>query len=553
MVSVDAAISTSDAGGGFTLGFLPTVGTYATATSSSTISLAPTVTVTSASYSTGQVTFNFSGTRTFLTDNYVTVTGATPSNYNGIYLVNSTGASSFTGTNTTISGDPGPYLSGGTIIATLCGSSTSTVRIGWENFTDGNLPSPRFAVEVDTAYNSGRSDPNNEVHTAIDFDGVTHGTNASICSGTSSTYRSTSDPVSTVTAGLWSLINGTTTYTTSASHSLVAGMIVAVDGATPIGFNGVYRVASVTSTTFTVAQANDPGSWSSGGTVTRAPTNYLTTGTSWSDSSGSGVVTFATSLNHNLAVGNVARITGASPSGFNGSYTVTSTPTSTTFTAALASNPGTWSSGGGFGGNDCYTGPSSTWLENGLTSFHRLRVEIEPMSAACNGTAPLLKYWLLPSTVCSPVATLTVGTSWSGGAITFRTTSAHGFAAGNTITVSGASPTGYNTAGNSTFTVATVPDSTTFTVLSGIDPGPWTSEGTPISADCASLADMTSQYSPTSFPSAGVHLFQCIPTPNPSNAFDSVYFGFTANNTSTTDTSNNFVLQNLQGGLISIP
>ena len=46
---------------------------------------------------------------------------------------------------------------------------------------------------------------------------------------------------------------------------------------------------------------------------------FLTTGTSWS----SGAITFVTSVPHNLTTGSQVVITGASPAGYNGTFTVT--------------------------------------------------------------------------------------------------------------------------------------------------------------------------------------------------------------------------------------
>ena len=51
--------------------------------------------------------------------------------------------------------------------------------------------------------------------------------------------------------------------------------------------------------------------------------------------------------------------------------------------------------------NDCYTGPSNTWLRDGLSNFHRLRIEVYPRDPACSaGAAPRLKVWILPQSLC---------------------------------------------------------------------------------------------------------------------------------------------------------
>ena len=63
--------------------------------------------------------------------------------------------------------------------------------------------------------------------------------------------------------------------------------------------------------------------------------NFIS-GAVWS----SNVVTITTELPHNLSVGSEVKIENISPTGYNGTYTVTSIPTTRTFTYALTSNPG---------------------------------------------------------------------------------------------------------------------------------------------------------------------------------------------------------------------
>jgi hypothetical protein len=58
-----------------------------------------------------------------------------------------------------------------------------------------------------------------------------------------------------------------------------------------------------------------------------------------------GIVTF-TATNHTLAVGDKTTVAGVTPSGYNGVYVVSTVPNGNTFTATLASDPGTYTSGG---------------------------------------------------------------------------------------------------------------------------------------------------------------------------------------------------------------
>lgn len=59
--------------------------------------------------------------------------------------------------------------------------------------------------------------------------------------------------------------------------------------------------------------------------------------------------------------------------------------------------------------NDCYTGPSNTWLRDGLSNFHRMRIEVYPRDPACSGgTAPRLKAWILPQSLCPSDSAATI-------------------------------------------------------------------------------------------------------------------------------------------------
>lgn len=69
---------------------------------------------------------------------------------------------------------------------------------------------------------------------------------------------------------------------------------------------------------------------------------FAITTASWASS----VATYTTSAAHGFTVGQSIRISGIKPLGYNQLATVVATPTSTTFTAALASNPGSYTSGG---------------------------------------------------------------------------------------------------------------------------------------------------------------------------------------------------------------
>lgn len=110
-----------------------------------------------------------------------------------------------------------------------------------------------------------------------------------------------------------------------------------------------FTVASATSTTaltVTSATSND-------GLLTLNPgASTIATGTSWA----SNVITFTTSAAHNYSQYEYVVVAGVTPSGYNGTYQITTVPSSTTFTVTQNSNPGAWVSGGtATGSMGCYS------------------------------------------------------------------------------------------------------------------------------------------------------------------------------------------------------
>ena len=79
-------------------------------------------------------------------------------------------------------------------------------------------------------------------------------------------------------------------------------------------------------------------------TLTRetVPAPLGITGATWAAS----VASFGVAGAHNLEISDTITVGGSTPSSYDGTYTVVSTPTSTTFTVVLASDPGAYSSGG---------------------------------------------------------------------------------------------------------------------------------------------------------------------------------------------------------------
>ncbi|MDY3557096.1 peptidylprolyl isomerase, partial [Gemmata sp. JC717] len=156
----------------------------------------------------------------------------------------------------------------------------------------------------------------------------------------------------TITNATWAA--GVATVTTATPHGLKDGQTVTIAGVNTAGYNGTYTVDVVNATTFRYTLATDPGGTGNTGTSTGA--NFAVVGgllditnATWA----AGVATITTGTAHNLSVGQVVSINGAlstgTGTGFNDGgtiYTVTSVINPTTFTYALATNPGTYVGGG---------------------------------------------------------------------------------------------------------------------------------------------------------------------------------------------------------------
>jgi hypothetical protein len=120
-----------------------------------------------------------------------------------------------------------------------------------------------------------------------------------------------------------------TTFTTTAAHGLIIGDTAVVAGVGVAGYNGTWTVTAVPSATTFIATVGTVGLAASGG-GTVASRN----------------ATFTTTAAHNFVAGDSVVCTGIGVAGYNGTWTVTSIPTTTTFTAALGTT-GLADSGGG--------------------------------------------------------------------------------------------------------------------------------------------------------------------------------------------------------------
>ena len=168
--------------------------------------------------------------------------------------------------------------------------------------------------------------------------------------GNSSDYFSAAGLANGLTVSNASWSAGTATLTIPTATALSNGATITVAGIRPTGYNGTFSVTGSTTTSVSYALAGNPGTFSSAGTVT-----YSIPITGVSAHSSSSVTLTFTAVNFfpqqssanaggSPALGYTS-VTGMNPSGYNGTFRVTSAD-STHITYSVASDPGAFVSGG---------------------------------------------------------------------------------------------------------------------------------------------------------------------------------------------------------------
>jgi hypothetical protein len=432
------------------------------------------ISATTWSYSSGLATISTMLPHGFYPGDSVTITGASPSGYNGTYTIYST------------SGSPADRFS-------YFVSYPGPLRAG--------IAPPKIGVEFDTNVDSSRNDPSTE-HFAFLYWGSAGDNNMQPTSTTRdgsddnyhgvgvagdgsqplnprnlSTTSATAIAVANIAATRWT--GGTATVTTSAPHGFPNGQRVVVSDTGPLGYKGTYTVTVTAPNQFTYPLATDPGTYPYVATVAAA---------SWASGSG-GVATITTSAAHGLSTGQSVSISNASPNGWNGTYVVTVTGP-TQFTYALASNPGAHVSGGQVSHPLSWVN-SASWSSDIVTvvtaAAHHLRsdqyVTISGiLPAGYNGTyrvtvidatrfsfrrsnpgtyvsGGLVALAGITGTVMAGTTTNITGTTWAtSGTVTVTTAAAHGLSIGQTVYINGVTPAGYN----GVYAITSVPGATSF-------------------------------------------------------------------------------------------
>ena len=184
--------------------------------------------------------------------------------------------------------------------------------------------------------------------------------------------------------------------------------------------------------------------------------------------SGNFVVTYSGTLPSNFVNGATISITGASVGVYNASWTMSSlNTTAQTFNINVSGNPGDSTGGTALVSSTASsTLAVATLASHGFTSGDNVTIA-GATPAAFNGTFTITvmdsSHFQYVIATTQGAATGTITASSNTTKATATTVAAHGFSTGNSVTISGANPTGYN----GTFTIASVPSTTTFTYTVG--------------------------------------------------------------------------------------
>jgi hypothetical protein len=463
---------------------------YAGAPISGTATGGATRPISAVTYSGGRAYITTATNHGFWDGQTVTIAGVSPSGYNGTFAIDWLDWDRFS----YVVANPGPFVAG--------------------------IRPPKLAVEFDTQCNSTRNDPpsgcsGSPHHYAFDYwgsaadnnmalgsttrdgsDDVTHNTGVAgdgsqpLNPRSLSITTATATPIGNVAAAHWT--GGTATITTTAAHGFTIGQSVVISDVSALDYRGTRTVTAVSDAThFSYALAADPGDY---------PQRATVSGAVWSSASG-GTATIATSAAHGLATNQVVTISGIKPVAWNGTHAVTVTD-ATHFTFALIADPGAYSSGGevsaplrtitGATWSSTYGGIATitTAAAHGLVSGQYVTISgISP--AGYNGIRAITVVDATRFTVrlaanpggyssggivaLAPLAQNIIGATWSsaaGGRATITTRGPHYLATGQTVTIDGIPPAGYNGVH-----AVSVTDATHFTIPMAADPGTYLSGG----------------------------------------------------------------------------
>ena len=371
----------------------------------------------------------------FAVGDSVVIAGATPTNFNGTKTITAIGVGS-------------PPLTFAWGSETVAIAATGTISATGRSTTATATTSAAHGLSVGQAITVASALPSGYNRSGATITAVT------TTAPHTFKYVTTTVPATASTAGGTVAYSGTTATATVAGHTFTNTTSVAIAGAG--SFNGTYSIFNVAGSSFDFTVPAGLASTTAAGM------------TAFSSTATQATIT-ATLANHGFttsAPGNAITIGGVTTTGHNGDYTVVSVPDANTFTYStgsalsspvgspsvrLTSSPKAYATITGHGYGVAGTSVSNLTIAGA-----------NPTGYNANHTATVVDV----NTVSLPLSsalganTGTSVTATTGGIVATATSAAHGFLAGiTTVTISGASPSGFNGA----VLVQSVPNVDTFT------------------------------------------------------------------------------------------
>ena len=490
-----------------------TSSTQAITTLDARVSGTGTVTITNIAKVSGSFVVTTATAHGFTSGNSVTISGNSVAAYNGVWTVTVTTATAFT---IPSSGNPGTGTGGTATGPALVNSTTATATVASTSGFVAGTTSVTISGAVSSAFNGtftvagvtsatkftyilsaaqglattpGSAATNTNTATAVTS--TAHGllaggsftmsgasptnyngtfTVATVINTTSFTYTVTGTPSVNTASGVFLVRGGSTTVfaTTLTAHGFLVGQTVQISGAVPSSWNGSYTLLTATGTTFSFT------------TATVLPT-ATTLGTA---STGTTATVTATVTSHGFSTGDSVIIEAAAPTAFNGTWSITVTGTDTfTFStgSALAAptTPGTV--------RPAVAKAYATVTAHGYLTGDQI-VIAGATPTAYNGTFTITK---VDNDNFTYSPTSTPGGANTGTSVTssIKTTTAtavafnHGYSSGQTVSISGATPSAFN----GSFTI-TVVNTNTFTYTLGSAQGDATGSIVAVSSSSSATA-----------------------------------------------------------------
>ncbi|MGB1799890.1 MAG: hypothetical protein ACPHLK_03565, partial [Gammaproteobacteria bacterium] len=377
-----------------------------------------TATVNGHGYSTGQV---------------VHISGVGSTEYNGTFTITVLDVNRFTYNTGDCSPANNPNISSAVSTTT---SSSVTATVTGHGFSDGDAVT--LAGVVPTDFNSTYN------INVIDSNTFSFTTAAALAPVTDVSSATASGPSTTATA-----------TTSDNNHTYSNGDLITITGASPNEYNG----------TFTIANAN-----MGAGTFTYTVPNALANASGTISASKGSLVTVNKTTGHGFSNGQTVTIAGATPSDYNGTYTITFVDANNfTYitTNAIGTTPatGTITASSGFS-----TVASATLADHGLATGDSITVSGAAVNSGTNtydGTFTVTKidndtFTYTMGSAPTDIVTTLPSFKISTAVVALVTQVGHGYSTGNSITISGAvDAVGVDTDDyNGTFTITKTSDNT---------------------------------------------------------------------------------------------